>query len=74
MSKNEHWLPVFMALGANLKISIFDPPSVGGTYNLILAQAMARLAAPMHTNVLTFWYLIIWQLEGDCRYLNGQDV
>jgi len=21
-----------MALGANLKISIFDPPSVGGTY------------------------------------------
>jgi len=37
MSKNEHWLLVFMALGANLKISIFDPPSpsVGGTYILI---------------------------------------
>ena len=34
MSKNEHWLLVFMALGANLKISIFDPPSVGGTYLL----------------------------------------
>ena len=34
MSKNEHWLLVFMALGANLKISIFDPPTVGGTYNL----------------------------------------
>jgi len=42
--------------------------------NLILAQAMARLAAPMHTNVLTFRYLIILQLEDDCRYLNGQDV
>jgi len=36
MSKNEHWLLVFMALGANLKISIFDPPSVGGTYIFIL--------------------------------------
>ena len=36
MSKNEHWLLVFMALGANLKILIFDPPSFGGTYELIL--------------------------------------
>jgi len=36
MSTNEHWLLVFMALGANLKISIFDPPSVGGTYNIII--------------------------------------
>ena len=36
MSKNEHWLLVFMALGANLKISIFDPPSVGGTYTFTL--------------------------------------
>ena len=36
MSKTEHWLLVFMALGANLKISIFDPPTVGGTYNLNL--------------------------------------
>ena len=34
MSENEHWLLVFMALGANLKISIFDPPSVGGTYDI----------------------------------------
>ena len=25
-----------MALGANLKISIFDPPSVGGTYKIII--------------------------------------
>ena len=36
MSKNEHWLLVFMALGENLKISIFDPPSVGGTYKIII--------------------------------------
>ena len=36
MSTNEHWLLVFMALGANLKISIFDPPSVGGTYKIII--------------------------------------
>ena len=28
MSKNEPWLLVFMALGANLKISIFAPPGV----------------------------------------------
>ena len=25
-----------MALGENLKISIFDPPSVGGTYKIII--------------------------------------
>ena len=31
-SKNEPWLLVFVALGANLKISMFDPPTVGGTY------------------------------------------
>ena len=35
MSKNEPWLLVFMALGANLKMSIFDPPTVGGTYTYI---------------------------------------
>jgi hypothetical protein len=33
MSKNEPWLLVFMALGANLKISIFDPPGVRPAYN-----------------------------------------
>ena len=36
LGKNEPWLLVFMALGANLKISIFDPPSVGGTYTFTL--------------------------------------
>ena len=32
MSKSEPWLLVFMALGANLKISIFDPPVVRPAY------------------------------------------
>ena len=32
MSKNEPWLLVFMALGANLKILIFDPPGVRPAY------------------------------------------
>ena len=32
MSKNEPWLLVFMALGANLKISIFAPPAVRPAY------------------------------------------
>ena len=48
MSKNKPWLLVFMALGANFKISIFDPPSVsvGGTYNfgLKFSTFLSRIA------------------------------
>ena len=33
MSKNKPWLLVFMALGENLKISIFDPPLLEGPLN-----------------------------------------
>ena len=43
MSKNEHWLLVVMALGANLKISKFDPPSVGGTYMMIMMMRVLEL-------------------------------
>jgi len=43
MSNNEPWLLAFMALGANLKISIFDPPSVGGTYILILQYRSCKM-------------------------------
>ena len=43
MSKNEPWLLVFMALGANLKISIFDPPGVRPAY---LKINLYELASP----------------------------
>ena len=33
MSKDKPWLLVFMALGENLKISIFDPPLLEGPLN-----------------------------------------
>ena len=33
MSKGKPWLLVFMALGENLKISIFDPPLLEGPLN-----------------------------------------
>ena len=39
-----------MALGANLKISIFDPPSVGGTYKIIIIIII--IMAPE-------WYIMI---------------
>ena len=41
-----------MALGANLKISIFDPPSVGGTYKIIIIIIIIMIMAPE-------WYIMI---------------
>ena len=35
-----------MAVGANLKISIFDPPSVGGTYKIIIIIIIIIIMAP----------------------------
>ena len=43
MSKNESWLLVSMALGANIKISIFDPPGVRPAY---LKINLYELASP----------------------------
>ena len=41
-----------MALRANLKISIFDPPSVGGTYKIIIIIIIIMIMAPE-------WYIMI---------------
>ena len=42
MSKNKPWLLVFMALGANFKISIFDPPGVRPAYQCVLSTDIRR--------------------------------
>ena len=48
MSKNEPWL---LALGENLKISIFDPPSVGGTCYIMIIIIIIIIKIIIHNTI-----------------------